>query len=66
MVSPRILKHSNSQFIQPSIIFLKNLFVAVRFDIVMGATNKSMNGKHCNKSNGHNLSDNNIKYSNLQ
>ncbi len=33
----------SSQFIQPSII---NLFVVVSFDIVTGATNKSMNGKH--------------------
>ncbi len=35
-----------AQFIQPSIILLENLFVVVSFDIVMGATNKSMNGKH--------------------
>ncbi len=35
-----------AQFIQPSIILLENLFVAVSFDIVTGATNKSMNGKH--------------------
>ncbi len=35
-----------AQFIQPSIIILENLFVAVSFYIVMGATNKSMNGKH--------------------
>ncbi len=35
-----------AQFIQPSIILLENLFVAVSFDIVTCATNKSMNGKH--------------------
>ncbi len=26
---------------------LENVFVAVSFDIVAGATNKSMYGKHC-------------------
>ncbi len=36
----------HAQFIEPSIILLENLFVAVSFDIVTGATNKSMNGKH--------------------
>ncbi len=35
-----------SQFIQPSIILLEDLFGAVSFDIVTGATNKSINGKH--------------------
>ncbi len=53
------------------LILLENLFVAVSFDIVMGATNKSMNGKHWTLPNGHNLSDNNNtnylkKYSYLQ
>ncbi len=35
-----------AQFIQPSISLLENLFLAVSFDIVTGATNISMNGKH--------------------
>ncbi len=33
-------------FIQPSVILLENLIVAVSFDIVTGGTNTSMNGKH--------------------
>ncbi len=36
----------SAQVIQPRIIILENLFVAVSFDVVTGATNKSMNGKH--------------------
>ncbi len=40
------LETCSAQFIQPSISLLENLFVAVSFDIVTGATNKSMNGKH--------------------
>ncbi len=36
----------SAQFVQPSISLLENLFVVFSFDIVMGATNKSMNGKH--------------------
>ncbi len=36
----------SAQFIQPSIILLENLFVAVGFDIVTGATNKSIYEKH--------------------
>ncbi len=36
----------SAHFIQPNIILLENLFEAVSFDIVTGATNKSMNGKH--------------------
>ncbi len=36
----------SAQVIQPRIIILENLFVAVSYDVVTGATNKSMNGKH--------------------
>ncbi len=51
----------SAQFIQPSTSLLENLFVAVSFDIVMGATNKSMYGKHWTLSNGHKLNNNKNK-----
>ncbi len=54
----------SAQFIQPSTSLLENLFVAVSFGIVMGATNKSMYVKHWTLSNGHKLNnDKNKKYS---
>ncbi len=42
-----ILNLAVLMFIQRSQSLLENLFVAVSFDIVVGATNKSMYEKHC-------------------